>query len=995
MPSATQIVPEHDYAFTTVVINDNSARPTDELSSANTTYCNCMFVFSSPKGRDNELQTLSNGLSEFVEKYGIGSYDDYGQPFLNAYAAASTNAATLHCLRVTADDATYAVGALVAHYKVTPGTSPEPPQPTPSDKVNTNGHENVLASDEVDLDGTVKITIAGTDVEPGISADNAAIFGEVTGNYIDITLDLGKVMTAAGQTLDNAKTYQVTQVNPALQLYDGKDEYVSNVEGQWTKVRTYSGADLAEGYAILVGSEANITLSIVEWGTEESTEVEVTGIVNTTDLGVQVADAEAGGTVTDLGSNAFQIALTGECISATIHPELWGTPAGKNVEVCVTFPAALLSGVSNVTLIQKNANLEQYSGDPTISNATGSWVKSKSYAVADISDGYAILVGEGKGDVEVKLFNTEGYTSEEESTPLATCTITNGYTFVDAHTPEEEPEPGPIGDPVDVTIDAAISYSGATTRSAILRAVAKSRSVLRKITPYANGDEVTGGTDPSMDIYYTFDTVEGVTDSSNLGNLVTVDSTPNENGYSALKLFEVAAKGRGTWGNNIRFVINSYARGDRLSNYKNYTMSVYEISNATMTKKEEFTIAFNPDAVNADGDTLFAEYVITDPYDSSDYIDISVNPTAFKDLFAAYVGVVPDTSLTYATFDPLCGMMFGTSLTEIDYLHIDTASAGTVSVQGASGIALMSGDDGSFRSDNPNRQAALNNAYLKAYSGEIDRNVRSKKMYPTDIFFDAGFDTETKIAMAQLVEERQDCVGIFDLGTNFNTYAGLMENLADIEVYLSNRSECIEGYWGKIQDPVSFKIVPVTATYPLCLMYPVHFQQNGGKHVPLAGSSYAIMSGFISGTAYPVYDDDLDSDILDTLTDSKVNFLKVNSVRQVVRGAQTTRQDADTNLSELSNVMVLNDIRHDAVQLCEQYEYNFAEASDLQRFNKAAGILADKYQDAQVSSISAEFSMNDWESERGILHLYIDFVHKNIIKRSIVEIDVNRGTVVV
>jgi hypothetical protein len=38
--------------------------------------------------------------------------------------------------------------------------------------------------------------------------------------------------------------------------------------------------------------------------------------------------------------------------------------------------------------------------------------------------------------------------------------------------------------------------------------------------------------------------------------------------------------------------------------------------------------------------------------------------------------------------------------------------------------------------------------------------------------------------------------------------------------------------------------------------------------------------------------------------------------------------------------------------------------------------------------------MNDWESERGILHLYVEFVHKNIIKRAIVEIDVNRGTVV-
>ena len=235
-------------------------------------------------------------------------------------------------------------------------------------------------------------------------------------------------------------------------------------------------------------------------------------------------------------------------------------------------------------------------------------------------------------------------------------------------------------------------------------------------------------------------------------------------------------------------------------------------------------------------------------------------------------------------------------------------------------------------------------------------------------------------------------MGIFDLGTDANTYAGLMENLADVEPYLATRSEAIEAYYGKIQDPVSFKIVPVTATYALAMMYPNHFRQSGGKHVALAGSAYAVMTGFISGTAWPVYDDDLDADILDSMVESRVNFLKVNSVRQVVRGSQTTRQDVDTNLSELSNVFVLNDIRRDAVQLCEQYEYNFAEASDMQRFNKAASILADKYVDAQVASITAEFSINQWESERGILHLYIEFVHKNIIKRSIVEIDVNRGT---
>ena len=189
---------------------------------------------------------------------------------------------------------------------------------------------------------------------------------------------------------------------------------------------------------------------------------------------------------------------------------------------------------------------------------------------------------------------------------------------------------------------------------------------------------------------------------------------------------------------------------------------------------------------------------------------------------------------------------------------------------------------------------------------------------------------------------------------------------------------------------MSYQLVTVTSTYQLASAYPNLFALNGGKHIPLAGSSYAVLSDFISGTAYPVYDDDLDSEILDELEENNINFLKVNSSRQIVRGSQSTRQEISTNLSELNNMFILNDIKRDCEMLCEQYEYNFSEASDLQRFNQAASIIAAKYADAQVKSIEARFDQNDWESERGILHLYVSLVHKNIIKISIVEIDVNR-----
>ena len=55
-------------------------------------------------------------------------------------------------------------------------------------------------------------------------------------------------------------------------------------------------------------------------------------------------------------------------------------------------------------------------------------------------------------------------------------------------------------------------------------------------------------------------------------------------------------------------------------------------------------------------------------------------------------------------------------------------------------------------------------------------------------------------------------------------------------------------------------------------------------------------------------------------------------------------------------------------------------------------LFRSRYRDAQVRSINAYFDKNDWEAERNILHLYVEMVHKDLVKITIIEIDVNRST---
>lgn len=972
MPTVGQIVPLHEYAHVMTQINDNSARPSVTESPAIETYCNMIFAFTSPKGIDREMHTISTGRDEFVNTYGLGPMSIYGQAFLNAYNAASTNNATLHCLRVTADDATYAAGALVAHYRVNTGeggTDPEEPVEETT-LINDCGHANVVAVAETDTSGTVVITLSGADIASGISPENQAIFGEVTETCIDLIMLF--------PDLEDDKNYQVKQTNPLLSIYQGKDEYISQIDGKYIKTKTYTGAALKEGYAFLVGSNMDIDLEIVEVADEPSV----------SDLGVLLADNKARVDVVKSGTD-YTVTRSGEAVAGLLHPSMF--PNASNVlEMVLTFPN-IPNDTTKYTIVQVNPALAGFSDDPTISNETEGWTKVKEYSGSDFYDGYTIVMNSGASPITVKLYASDSY-ADGAGTPISTVTIDGSFTFVAEHTPELAPETAYY------KVKSQLLFAGeAATQSYRMKAAyamnkaARMKTVNANVSTLASGDEETPTNEKALEVFYTFEPVETPpTDDTNLGNLVTVDSTPDENGYVAVKLFEMICRGRGSWGNNVRFVLGNYSRGDRLSNFKNYILEVYEIENGTLYKREEFTIAFSRDATNSAGDAIFADYVVGDPYSNSAYISVATNVAGFEELFAAYAELFPDTEFTVETFDPILGFQKGTTAKYIDGLNIDTTSTGTISVNGASGISLTGGSDGAFTEGYVGREDAINDALLRAYSGEIDRNIRSKKLFPTDLILDANFTVPIKLAIAALVEERKDCVGIFDLGTDFNTYAGLLESLADLEVYVNNRAEAIDAYYGKIQDPVSYQLVTVTSTYQLASAYPNLFALNGGKHIPLAGSSYAVLSDFISGTAYPVYDDDLDSEILDELEENNINFLKVNSSRQIVRGSQSTRQEISTNLSELNNMFILNDIKRDCEMLCEQYEYNFSEASDLQRFNQAASIIAAKYADAQVKSIEARFDQNDWESERGILHLYVSLVHKNIIKISIVEIDVNR-----
>ena len=109
-------LPAHMYAHDEVKINDNTLR----VYSSNTdNFTKILCVFMSPEGQDGKVQRITKGHGELLRKFGDGPVSIYGQPWLNAKAAAATNVTVLECLRVTAKDAKYANNHVYIRYRVT------------------------------------------------------------------------------------------------------------------------------------------------------------------------------------------------------------------------------------------------------------------------------------------------------------------------------------------------------------------------------------------------------------------------------------------------------------------------------------------------------------------------------------------------------------------------------------------------------------------------------------------------------------------------------------------------------------------------------------------------------------------------------------------------------------------------------------------------------------------------------------------------------------
>lgn len=498
--------------------------------------------------------------------------------------------------------------------------------------------------------------------------------------------------------------------------------------------------------------------------------------------------------------------------------------------------------------------------------------------------------------------------------------------------------------------------------------------------------------------------VTNVTDKSTMllqmQNLETLPPDVTSTGYNVFPLFAVSAKGRGQYGNalHIRLVSDSLMNSD--NDFMNYIFEVLDSSNGTLVVKEHHRGSFDYNAV-VEYTSLFMDDAVNDPTNGSskiDFVTYTEGFTALYDAYAAFITEANGTATPYNSVDLFTGYNKNGSV--MTGYVVDNTAADFAALDSTIGVVLSGGDDSTFAANytstmvdgaaTPTRQEAIDAAYIKAFNGDYDHDIRSKRCTPCELILDANYSEEVKLKLAEMALDRYDARCVIDAGLLTTTTAAVnwvtKLNIKAVDNFIISK-EC-QHY--KIRDPFTGRAIPVTATYYLAENLPTHYK-TFGNHVPFVGSGYAQLTNHIRNSLKPAIDAD-NLEVKEALYTNHCNFFECISEDNYVRGVQTTSQSVMSDLSEENNVAVLLEMKRMLEEFVAARLYNFAEAEDRIRFTEDATRMFSDYRGSKVYSYEVYFDMNAFEQQRSILHCYLAVQFRTIAKRGIIEIDINKRT---
>lgn len=470
---------------------------------------------------------------------------------------------------------------------------------------------------------------------------------------------------------------------------------------------------------------------------------------------------------------------------------------------------------------------------------------------------------------------------------------------------------------------------------------------------------------------------------------------PDENGFTKVPLFYITVSGRGSYGNNIRFRITreeSYEKDYKIKMYSFEALSSENGISSLATYIGSLVTSARYD------DTTFISDIITDKDAGEAYFDVQVDEGAVEQLYSDYLEVLNKNAesgldVTYPDldeFDPLFGMTVASAETH-DFFEVisdDETDPDVINLNAAEGVALLGGSDGAFDSpDETLRNKAIEDAYINAFTGELDSTILAPRRTPLDIMLDANYPINVKNAIYELALLRDDCPVIFDTGIIFNRYE---INTAIREMkFIDNRCASKEFQHYQIRDPKTKKKVSVTTTYKWATSFATHIKTYG-CHIPFV-KGYATLTGHVKNSLAPSIEmTATDMELKELLYENRFNYYETTADNTFERSVQNTAQSINSDLLEENNMRTLFEMKKIIEDDVWNNMYNFADADQRADFTATEQAKFASWQGSKVQSFNIKFDMSAWEAERSILHCYLEVVFRQIYKRVIIEIDVNK-----
>ena len=455
--------------------------------------------------------------------------------------------------------------------------------------------------------------------------------------------------------------------------------------------------------------------------------------------------------------------------------------------------------------------------------------------------------------------------------------------------------------------------------------------------------------------------------------------TPNGT-FTDYNFIGFRVKGRGNYGNNYSIRIKSNTAKSKATEYRCYDLTIFSTnaSGTTQLVEGQYSVSFNPDAINLGGSSLFVEEIINS---YSEIITCEFNEEKYAKYIAKLAEVVPDFNANKFDF------LFCKDENLNDYNGV-SLFAGSTAIDQTVGVYLADGTDGKLdkATTQTERLEIMNDLYKEAFAGTINNDVFNKKAFPFDVVLDANYPILVKNQMKTFCETRQDVFPYFDCGLapSYSSTAAInyRKTEFDADTYLG----ALFAPSRKVKDPYGIGYIEVTFTYVLAGKIPAH-DLSFGVQRPIAGPNYGIVGTFAEGDLSFNPDEYQQED----LYNSQINYVTQDYDGTGEIGTQLTLQKKLSSLSDINNVRSLLKIVRQIENVAAKYRFEFSDETTLALFQGDLDAVSVAWIDNRAcSNLSLSVTQSDYDKAMKTAKVNVDIVFTGVIESISIQVNVGR-----